>query len=338
LTLNLWCGSAALPGAGPAEGAYTNPVGGEIRMGDPFVLRHDSRYYLYGTAGRDGFLSWTSADMVHWQAAGYAYQKTENSWCGKTFWAPEVVHYRNRFYMVFSCQPAEAERFSTRISLAVSDKPEGPFRDLHSPLFDRGWAAIDGHIFIDQDGRPYVYFMRAGSPPAKGGPPGRLQGRILGAALKEDLSGLAGDPVLCLTPEQGWETPERGRSHANEGPTVFRHDGRYYMTYSANHYAEPDYGIGYATAAHPLGPWTKSGANPLVAKDLAKGVSGPGHNSITLSPDGTELFMVYHAHANPARPSGQRDVNIDRLVFDIDGRLRLIGPTRTPQPLPSASK
>jgi beta-xylosidase len=238
--------------------------------------------------------------------------------------------------MVFSCQPAGTKRFQARISLAVSDTPGGPYRDLHSPLFDHGWPAIDGHIFIDRDGRPYLYFARVGPAPAGEGPPGKLMGLVYGATLKDDLSGLAGEPVLCLRPEQPWETPEHGRSRANEGPFVFRRDGRYYMTYSANHYAEPDYGIGYATAAAPLGPWTKSNKNPLVRKDLDRGVSGPGHNSITLSPDGKEMFMVYHAHADVARPSGQRTVNIDRLVIDADGGLRLVGPTRTPQPEPSA--
>ena len=55
---------------------------------------------------------------------------------------------------------------------------------------------------------------------------------------------------------------------------------------------------------------------------------------MTLSPDGTELFMVYHAHADPEHPSGRRTVNIDRVVFDGDGTMRILGPTRTAQPVP----
>jgi hypothetical protein len=50
------------------------------------------------------------------------------------------------------------------------------------------------------------------------------------------------------------------------------------------------------------------------------------------------LFLVYHAHADPANPSGKRTVNIDRLVFDTQGRLRLVGPTRSPQPLPAGAR
>ena len=105
---SLWLGGVPLQGADTADDAYTNPVGGDIRMGDPFVLRHDGRYYLYGTTASDGFRCWTSANLMNWEALGQAYRRTWESWGGKTFWAPEVVRYRGKFYMVFSCQPMEA--------------------------------------------------------------------------------------------------------------------------------------------------------------------------------------------------------------------------------------
>lgn len=110
------------------------------------------------------------------------------------------------------------------------------------------------------------------------------------------------------------------------------------MTYSANHYADPDYGVGYASADSPLGMWTKSDDNPILSKALASGVSGPGHNSITRSPDGSEWFMIYHSHADVSRPSGRRILNIDRMIFHPDGSLEVLGPTRSPQPFPSGTQ
>ena len=47
------------------------------------------------------------------------------------------------------------------------------------------------------------------------------------------------------------------------------------------------------------------------------------------------MFIVYHSHADPKKPSGERVVNIDRLQFDEDGKLKIQGPTRSPQPMPS---
>jgi hypothetical protein len=50
---------------------------------------------------------------------------------------------------------------------------------------------------------------------------------------------------------------------------------------------------------------------------------------------GKEMFIVYHTHADAEKPSGDRVVNIDRLYFDEAGNLKIKGPTRPPQPLPS---
>jgi beta-xylosidase len=320
--------------AASPSGTYTNPIGGSITMGDPFILVHDRGFFLYGTtAVNEGFKCWSSTNLVDWTSHGFAYHKTNNSWGGKTFWAPEVVAYHGRFYMVFSCQPATNITFSARIGLAISDRPEGPFEDLHVPLFDPGWSCIDGHLFIDSDDTPYLFFDKVGVLQT----PGKsfLSGVVYGVKLKPDLSGIDGEPVLCSQAGQPWEMPGNGRSRCNEGSFVFKQADTYYLTYSANHYAEPFYGIGYATARSPLGPWTKSPDNPLVSQHPDIGVSGPGHNCVIRSPDGRELFMVYHTHADPGNPGGRRVVNLDRLVIQSDGRLKLIGPTRSPQPLPS---
>jgi GH43 family beta-xylosidase len=313
---------------------YTNPIAGSITMGDPFVLMEGRRFFLYGTtAVNEGFKCWSSTNLVDWTERGFAYRKSETSWAGKTFWAPEVFKYQSRYYMIFSAQPSTNSSFSARICLAVSDQPEGPFADLHLPLFDNDWSCIDGHVFIDADGTPFLFFTRVGvlATPAKR----YLQGVNYGVKLKVDLSGIDGEPVLCTEADQPWERPAEGRSRCTEGPFVFRRNGVYFMTYSANHYAEPFYGIGWATAPTPLGPWTKSRENPLVTTDLERGVSGPGHNCVIASPDGKELFMVYHSHADPKQPGGRRRVNIDRLIVEDKGHLRFLGPTISPQMLPS---
>jgi GH43 family beta-xylosidase len=219
-----------------------------------------------------------------------------------------------------------------RIALAVSDTPEGPYRDLHAPWFDAGYSAIDGHIFVDTGGSPYLYFSRNGSRE------GYSYGMIYGVALAGDLSKPLGDPVLLAEADQPWERINWARNRCNEGPTVVVHGGRYYMTYSANNTGAPGYGVGYAVADKPLGPWAKSPDNPILAGNAEIGVSSPGHNSIVLSPDGKEMFVVYHAHADPKNPGGPRVVCIDRMAWDNSGRLRITGPTRSPQPMPSGSR
>ena len=218
-------------------------------------------------------------------------------------------------------------------SLAVADSPEGPYRDLYSPWFDFGYSAIDCHIFQDDDpeGSLYLFFSRNTSRP------GISIGQNYVVRLKDDLSGTMGAPEIVVEADQPWEMVDWESNRATEGAFVFKYNGKYYMTYSANNTGYEHYGVGYATADHPMGPWTKAEENPILATDLSRGVSSPGHNSIVFSPDSTERFIIYHRHADPegARPSFDRVVCIDRLVIDSVGRLRVVGPTSTPQPMPS---
>jgi len=329
---------AAAEAHGPSKGdTYTNPVGVGLEMGDPFVVRYGQTYFLTGTTDPgNGFRLWSSANLVDWTPRGFAYRRDQSSWGEGAFWAPELFQYRDRYYLVYSANRRDADggEAGFRICLAAANDPAGPYRDVHAPWCDPGYPCIDGHVFVGRDGTAYLYFAKVGVTEE---PERKLYGEIHAAKLKPDLSGPVGRPVLCTKAEQPWEMPAAGRSLCNEGAFVFRRGDRYYMTYSANHYAEPFYGIGWATATDPLGPWRKPSRNPLVSRHERLGVSGPGHCSITTSPDGRETFLVYHAHADPSRPSGRRTVNIDRLIATRDGSLALLGPTRSPQPLPSGA-
>jgi GH43 family beta-xylosidase len=109
------------------------------------------------------------------------------------------------------------------------------------------------------------------------------------------------------------------------------------MTYSANGFNTHEYCVGYAIADNPFGPWTKAQENPILKANMEIGVSGPGHNSFAYSPDGMELFVIYHAHTFPDNPSGDRAVYIDRVTFK-DGKMIVNGPTKSPQPYPDANK
>jgi beta-xylosidase len=317
------------------EGTYCNPVSDTVFAADPYVLFYDGNYYLYATSASDGFKYWTSENLSDWKAQGYAFRASGDPWGKSSFWAPEVIHYRNRFYMVYSASGETMYGKGMRICIAESDSPGGPFTDIYAPLFDQGFSCIDGHIFIDTDGRAYLYYEMVGAVGEHWDNHGYLWGMIMGVELSPDLSKPIHEQKLCLYASQAWEGPESMKARSNEGMTVFRNNGLYYMTYSGNHYADPNYGVGYAISDRPLGMWVKYPGNPILEQDTSIGVSGPGHNCIIQSPDQKEWFIVYHSHADPGRPGGRRILNIDRLAFSDDGILSVKGPTRTPQLLPS---
>lgn len=320
------------------KGTYCNPVSDTVFAADPYVLFHDSEYYLYATSASDGFKYWTSRNLVDWEEKGYAFRKTDNSWGEGSFWAPEVVWYNNKFYMVYSASGKTMFGKGLRICLAVSDNPGGPFTDIYAPLFDLGFSCIDGHIFVDTDAKPYLYYEMVGAVGEHLKNNGYLWGMVMGVELAPDLSKPLHEQKLCLYVSQEWEGTESMKARSNEGMTVFKNNDLYYMTYSGNHYADPNYGVGFAVSTKPLGMWVKYKDNPILKQDKSISVSGPGHNGIIKSPDQKEWFIIYHSHANPDNPGGKRILNIDRLVFNNDSTISVKGPTRTPQALPSGCK
>jgi len=297
---------------------YTNPIG--LKLADPSVVRHDGRYYIYGTnASNEGYETWSSVDLVNWDYCGFVFQKTDDTWSQQEFWAPEVIEKDSSFYLFYS---ASGRDIGKRLCVAKSDSPTGPFRELSAPIFDTGMAMIDGHAFIDDDGKTYLYYSLDKCD--------NQISEIYVIELKDDLTGVKGQPVYCIKPSQKWEG-----TVWNEAPFVIKNDGIYYLMYTANCFVDPYYQVGYAVSRNPKGPWKKYEGNPILRNSAE--VSGPGHNCITTSPDGTELFIVYHRHVN-LKGGGPREIAIDRIGFEKTNNqttLKVEGPTNSPTKYPS---
>lgn len=302
---------------------YTNSVMPGIA--DPYVLYHEGTYYLYGTHTEDwpmmqnGIKVYTSTDLVNWKEQDEWALHRDNSWGENRFWAPEVIEKDGKFYMYYAVEE--------RLAVATSDSPLGPFIQEKMEPIHPNTPEIDAHIFTDDDGKQYMYFVRF-----EGG------NVIYAAELNDDMKSIKEDTVtFVMRASQEWEKSTKQPSYpVNEGAFVIKHKDTYYLTYSANHFESPDYGVGYATAPTPMGPWTKYENNPIMKSNIV--VPGAGHHSLIHSPDGTELFMVYHTH-NSTKATEPRKLGIDRVQFvpqengpDI---MEVWGPTITPQPMPS---
>ncbi|MBE5800618.1 MAG: hypothetical protein E7321_11835, partial [Clostridiales bacterium] len=237
-----------------------------------------------------------------------------------------------KFVMFFTGRWKETG--TLRIGVAVSDAPQGPYEDaIGAPLFDPGYAVIDGTLVYGPDGTPYMIYSRDCSENVVGS---YHESHLYGIELAPDLLSAIGEGVLLTTPDHDWEL-KSGDYHWNEGPFVLAHDGKYYLYYSANGYAQKEYAVGVAVADHPLGPYAKQENNPIlnyIEKDGSVLVSGPGHNSFFTV--GGELFTSYHTHSYPQAPSGNRQIAIDRAGFHADGTAYINGPTLAPQLRPLA--
>jgi xylan 1,4-beta-xylosidase len=296
---------------------FPDPPIKNLQFGDPYILVDNGTYYAYGTSSDDGIQVYKSSDMVNWEGPcgvsnGFALQK-KDVWGDKWFWAPEVFKVNGKFYMYFSVEE--------HIAVATSDSPLGPFvQDVQKPMLET--KAIDNTLFIDNDGKKYLYFVQfdAGNT-------------CWVAELSDDLMTIKKETMKrCISQSQDWErSTKEPIGVVNEGPCILKHKGLYYLVYSANHYASQDYGVGFATATNPMGPWTKYAGNPILK---TKGEQyGPGHCQFFTDVNG-QLRMVYHTHSSKLSVQ-PRKVYINPCQFTQIGtsgdyKLEVIAPMITP--------
>jgi Beta-xylosidase len=318
---------------------YQNPVWSGY-FADPFVLSWENEYYAYGTGettepdasgNQRAFRILRSRDLATWTPVGAALVVPPEK-AGHAFWAPAVAEQGGRFYCYYSSAPADRDE-QHRLHVAVADSPLGPFHD-HGPVLPESEGfCIDAHPFRDpQDGTWYLYFARDYFDE-------RVGTGLAVVPLSPDLLRASGPPHLVLRPNSDWQIYERDRAlygrrwpawHTVEGPCVVAHDGRYHCFYSGGNWRTRDYGVNYAVAGHPLGPWEHAPETwPVVLREKGGDALGPGHNSHIVGPDGRSEFLVYHAWDSAHRV---RRMFIDHLVWTDSGP-RCLGPTRTPQPL-----
>lgn len=316
--------------------SYQNPVWPGY-FADPFVLRWRDEYFAYGTGeslertadGRLGaFPILRSVDLVRWTPAGLALEVGSREEAG-AFWAPEVAAHGRRFYLYYSSGPRGADE-RHRLRVAVADGPLGPFVDQGHVVPESVGFSIDAHPFRDpRDGAWYLFFARDCFEERSGT-------GIAVARLGADMLRIDTDPREVVRANADWQVYQRDRLlygrmwpawHTVEGPCVVEHDGSYYCFYSGGNWQTHGYGVSYARAAHPFGPWSHaSGEGPVVLRQKPGEVLGPGHNSHVVAPDGRE-FLVYHAW-DTGRTA--RRMCLDPLAWTRDGP-RCLGPTTQPQ-------
>ncbi|HPJ60674.1 MAG TPA: glycoside hydrolase family 43 protein [Bacteroidales bacterium] len=258
----------------------------DILLADPTIFLNKNTYYLTGTgsganAGSgSGFVVYTSGDLKTWKGPagtdGGFILKRGDAFGSKGFWAPQIIKYNNWFYIAYTA--------NEKIALAVSVNPSGPFLNPSLRPIDDTLKQIDPFIFIDDDGKKYLYHVRL----TRGN-------RIFVAELNDDLMSIKPETLReCISATEKWENTAGAGWPVAEGPTVIKHKDLYYLIYSANDFRNPDYAVGYATSKSPLGPWIKSHDNPIIHRGIV-GVNGPGHGDI-LAVGRRHLYYVFHTH------------------------------------------
>lgn len=230
-------------------------------------------------------------DLVHWTGQEFAFSKGDG-WGESGFWAPDLIKRDGIYYMYYTADE--------HLCAATSDSPLGPFKQVVFEHLHEYVKEIDAHAFFDEaSGRYYLYFVRftAGNV-------------IWGAELNDDMKSIKEDTLVQVArANQGWD---EDMMRVNEGSYMLVKDGKYYITYSGSHFESVNYGVGYTVADSPLGPFTKYENNPVMQSN--ESVYGAGHHCVAESPDGSELFIVYHCH-HTLHTTDPRRLCVDRMLF-----------------------
>ena len=317
--LGLWGEGASAEKTGRKDASDRSAVSHPVlrrNFPDPFLLEANGRIYAYGT-NSDGLRVQVSSsdDLEHWSAPTDGLARLP-AWVNQNkpdVWAPEVMRVDKHYALYFSARSASLKRPDgvgrLCIGTAVSNQPDRDFVPSDTPLicdeFPEG--VIDVSPFRDAD-RLYLYYKNDGNCC-------ELTTWIFAREL--DATGLAtvgATMRLGVSNDQPWE------GHVIEALTMLKHEGAYYLFYSANAYDKPDYAVGYARCDGPLGPCKDASTQPLLrTPERAVGWFGPGHQSI-LRVQG-RMVMAYHAWN--VLPSGQRDrcraMHIDELKWTAVG-------------------
>ena len=280
----------------------------DMRLRDPWIVTDaaSGHYYLYTSnvavltgAPLVGTMVYRSQDLKQWSTPEVVFQVTPDLWGVNGGWAPEVHRWKGRWYLFVTLHnpskpltvparghygiPVQTPQFQRGTVIAVADSLMGPFAviDPAKPVAPETFMTLDGHLFKDDDGKPWMVYAHEWVQ--------KIDGTIEAVPLKDDLSGAAGKPIhLFKGSDATWVGEEMPSPSANQiaayvtdGPELYRLPGgalaMLWSTFEKNinningtvsgHYVQT-YAV--SPSGKLKGPWVQQ--RPLLRHDTGHGM------------------------------------------------------------------
>ncbi|WP_078544000.1 glycoside hydrolase family 43 protein [Litchfieldia alkalitelluris] len=258
---------------------------------DPWVYKHTDGFY-YFTASVPEYdrievrRSKTIQGLKDAETVT-AWTKHESGVMSANIWAPEIHYLDGKWYIYFAAAREDAI-FDHRMYVIENDSEnplEGSWVEKGQVKTDWESFSLDATVFEHKGQRYYVWAQRD---------PEIVGNSNLYIAKMTNPWTIEGPQVLITKPEYDWETIG---FLVNEGAAVLKRNGKIFMTYSASA-TDYNYCMGLLSADEDsdlLDPksWSKS-SEPVFQTSEENSQYGPGHNSFTVSEDGTQDILVYH--------------------------------------------
>ncbi|GIO37647.1 glycosyl hydrolase [Paenibacillus antibioticophila] len=300
-----------------SDKSFQNPI---LPNGaDPWMIKHtDDSYYLAVTLGNRIDLRRSSS------MTGLAEAEPVTIWTpepegpySRNLWAPELHYIEDCWYIYYTANDGGGD--DTRRVCVLQLQGEDPLTDewVFRGAVNTAHAGLDGTV-LPHRGELYFFYSGYGHFPD--------YGSAIYAAKMVNPWTLTGTDVLISAPTEAWE--KQGGMAINEGPVFLRRNEKIFLIFSASATWSDDYCLGMTSISEnadllDASAWEKH-RGPVFFKNPEQGVFAPGHNSFTVSPDGSEDWIVYHAYsyseAEMKRSEGSsRSARMQKIHWSEDG-------------------
>jgi hypothetical protein len=260
---------------------------------DPTMVLFKDEYYLF--ASKSGGY-WHSTDLINWDLITSADLPLED-------YAPTVVVMRDTLFFMASRDAP--------VTIYKTSKPKTGKWEVAKSDFPIGLT--DPCLFLDDDGRLFLYYGCSNSKP------------ISGVELDTRSFNPKGTPVECFNSNKkvyGWEQTGDYNNQAEdpwiEGAWMTKYKGKYYLQYAAPGTQFKSYCDGLYISDNPLGPFKLASNNPCSSKPEGF-INGAGHSSTFQDKYGN--YWHISTMTISQKHMFERRLGLFPMFFDNDGML-----------------
>jgi len=334
MTLAILC-ATHLGGADVASGPlpsnqFVNPI---AEGADPWVVRDPkaNRYLWCFSEGNRAVAIHAGQRLTSLGEKRIVWTAPDRGPFSREVWAPELHFLDGKWHVYFAASDGRNANHLAYVLVSRTSDPLGGY-DLHGP-FETGdragkpvWA-IDMTV-LEHEGRRYALWSGWDEP-------GSDRQFLYAAAMKSPTEIVPPRVRICSNDDFPWEfTLDGGKGRGlHEAPQVLKTDRRTFVTYSCGASWKPTYKLGRLelTGRDPLNPksWVKHDRPVFTSSDRTFGV---GHSCFVPSPDGSQLWHVFHAKRD--RNDGwRRGVFVQPMKIGADGFPKFFRPVAPGEPL-----
>ena len=172
------------------ENIYYNIDAKEWHVRDPFIFvnKNEQMYYLH--VNEISYIGvYKSKDLKQWRKVGKSFIPDAGFWGTKDFWAPDVIFYQGKYYLLVTFSSDTQKRGT---GILVSDAVTGPFVPLKNEASTpTGWTCLDATLHIDDEGNPWLLYSHEWIEVT--------DGQVVAQRLSPDLKTLTGEPVILFS-------------------------------------------------------------------------------------------------------------------------------------------